>query len=90
MTGREHVGRFAQRGVLRVLEDVAEVAERLLVAQDVHAQRLGVGDQRRELLGRERAVRRADLGVLLEGELVLHVVGEQVQLQVRARARPRT
>ena len=39
--------------------------------------------QRAELLGRQRAIGRADLRVLLEGELILHVVGQEVHLQRR-------
>ena len=74
---------LAQMGVLLVGEYPREVAERLLVAEDVDVVLLAVVDQCLEIGRLERAVFRPDERMLLERVLILHVVGEQVHLQVR-------
>ena len=48
---REDVARLPGGGELGMSEDGPEMAERLLVAQDVHPQRLGVAHQRGQLAG---------------------------------------
>ncbi len=80
--GGEHIGRFTQRGVLGLAQNAAEVAERLLIAEHIEVEGLHVSNQGRQFLRGERAVGGADLRVLLERELILHVVGHEVELEI--------
>ena len=83
---REYIGRFTQRRVFGMAQDLPEVAERLLIAKNIEMQWLHIINQCRQLLWSERAVGRADLRMLLERELILHVVGHEVQLEVGGQA----
>ena len=64
------------------VKDAAKVADGLLIAEHIEVERFHRGTQGRQFLRGQRAIGRADLRVLLERELILHVVGHEVQLEV--------